>query len=153
VKGLLRLYPKSWRKRYGGEMDALVEDLPAEAGVVLDLIVGAAVAYATVVRDNRVLSSGTAYLHGVGVAVLLQAIAFVVLVLVSQQTQSSTIVEIGPFHFAAVVRSEFLALHRLSSLFVGTLIDSATAEVLLMLLVATLVLIVAAPRRLRRSAP
>jgi hypothetical protein len=153
MKGLLRLYPKSWRKRYGGEMDALVEDLPAEAGVVLDLVIGAAVAYATVVRGNRVLSSGAAYLHGVCVAALLQAIAFVALVLVSQQSQSSTIVDVGLFHFAAVVRAELPQLHRLSALIVRTLIDSAPAEVLLMMLLATLVLVVAAPRRLRRSAP
>jgi hypothetical protein len=150
VKGLLRLYPKSWRKRYGGEMDALVEDLPAEAGVVLDLVVGAAVAYATVVRANRVLTSGAAYLHGVCVAVLLQAIAFVALVLVSQQTQSSTIVDVGPFRFATVVREDFFLLHRFA-LTVGTLIDSAPAGVLLMLLVATLGLVIAVPRRLRRK--
>ena len=134
-------------------MDALVEDLPAEAGVVLDLLVGAAVAYATVVRGNRVLSSGAAYLHGVCVAVLLQAIAFVTLVLVSQQSQGSTFVNVGLFNFASVVRrSDFPVLHRLSALIVRTLIDSLAAEVLLMLLVATLIFAIAAPRRLRRSA-
>ena len=132
-------------------MDALVEELPAEAGVVLDLVVGAAVAYATVVRANRVLSTGAAYLHGVCVAVLLQAIAFVTLVLVSQQSQGSTIVDVGLFHFASVVRSDFHLLHRLSALIVRTLIDSATAEVLLLLLVATLIFAIVAPRRLRRS--
>ena len=56
-------------------MDALVDELPAEIGVVLDLLIGAANAYASVVRANRVLSSAASYLHGVCVAVLVQAIA------------------------------------------------------------------------------
>jgi hypothetical protein len=152
VKALLRLYPRSWRKRYGGEMDALVDDLPAEIGVVLDLLIGAASAYASVVRGNRVLSSAASYLHGVCVAVLVQAIAFVTLVLVSQQSPSSTIVEIGPLKFASVAQQAFLEFGRLlSSEIAGTLIQSLPALIVLALLVAILAVVLAGPRWVRRS--
>jgi hypothetical protein len=155
MKALLRLYPRSWRKRYGGEMDALVEELPSEIGVALDLLIGAAVAYASVVRSNRVLSTAAAYLHGVCVAVLVQAIAFVTLVLVSQQSQRSSIVEIGPFQFATVTQPGLLGLVEPSALFSSqiarTLIPSLPAVMVLMLLVATLVLVLAGPRWVGRS--
>jgi hypothetical protein len=38
---LLRLYPKSFRERYGDELLALLEELPATPQVVLDLLAGA----------------------------------------------------------------------------------------------------------------
>ena len=152
VKALLRLYPRSWRKRYGGEMDALVEELPAEIGVVLDLLVGAAAAYAAVVRGNRILSSAAAYLHGVCVAVLLQAIAFVTLVLVSQQSHSSTIVEIGPLQIASVVQPAQFPLRELSAyVSAQALLESLPAVILLMLLMAILVVALAGSRWVRRS--
>jgi len=152
VKALLRLYPRSWRKRYGGEMDALVDDLPGGVGVALDLLVGAAVAYASVVRDNRVLSTAAAYLHGVCVAALVQAIAFVTLVLVSQQSQSSTIVEIGPFHIVSVIQPALSPFRELTaSVRAQELAESLPAVILLMLLVAILVLALAGPRWVRRS--
>jgi hypothetical protein len=155
VKALLRLYPRSWRKRYGGEMDALVEELPSEIGVALDLLIGAAVAYASVVRSNRVLSTAAAYLHGVCVAVLVQAIAFVTLVLVSQQSQRSSIVEIGPFQLATVARPGLLGSLEPNALFSSeiarTLVPSLPAVIVLLLLVAILVLVLAGPRWVRRS--
>ena len=152
MRALLRLYPRSWRKRYGGEMDALVDELPADIGVALDLLVGAAIAYASVVRGNRVLSTAATYLHGVCVAVLVQAIAFVTLVLVSQQTHGSTIVEIGPLKFASVAQPAFLEFGRLlSSESAGTLIQSLPALIVLALLGAILAVVLAGPRWVRRS--
>jgi len=153
VKALLRLYPRSWRKRYGGEMDALVDELPAEIGVVLDLLIGAASAYASVVRGNRVLSSAASYLHGVCVAVLAQAIAFVTLVLVSQQSQHPSIVAIGPVQFASVAQPRFIELHHglLASVMVQTIIGSLPAVILLIALLAILTLVLAGPRWVQRS--
>src|SRR5437868_11997427 len=49
------------------------------------LVMGAAVAYRDVIRGNRVLAAAGAYLHGICVAVLVQAIGFVSLVLAAQQ--------------------------------------------------------------------
>ncbi len=152
MKALLRLYPRSWRKRYGSEMDALVEELPTEPGVILDLVIGAAVAYAGVIRGNRVLSSAAAYLHGVCVAVLLQAIAFVTLVLVSQQAPGPTVVELGPFQFASVMRPFFLHLDELfASVLARTVIQSLPGVILLLLLMAILTLVLVGPRWVRRS--
>lgn len=42
VRLALRAYPPSFRDRYGGELEALVDDLPASAATVPDLLVGAA---------------------------------------------------------------------------------------------------------------
>jgi hypothetical protein len=152
VKALLRLYPRSWRKRYGGEMDALVDELPAEIGVALDLLVGAAVAYASVIRGNRALSSAAAYLHGVCVAVLVQAIAFVTLVLVSQQTQDPTVVQLGPWQIASVVRPGPFPLLQLSaSVRAQELLGSLPELILLVLLMAILAFALAGPRWVRRS--
>src|SRR5439155_1530144 len=105
MKGLLRLYPRWWRERYGREMEVLVDELPSRTGVALDLLLGAAMAYAFVIRGNRILSAAGAYLHGVCVAVLLQAIGFVLLILYSQRSPGgvNTDVGLGPFHFAAVL--------------------------------------------------
>jgi hypothetical protein len=152
VKALLRLYPRSWRKRYGGEMDALVDELPAEIGVVLDLLIGAARAYASVVRGNRVLSSAASYLHGVCVAVLVQAIAFVALVLVSQQSQQSTIVAIGQVQFASVAQPGLMRLNGLlASVMVQAIIGSLPALILLIALLAMLTLALAGPRWIHRA--
>ncbi|MBV8999939.1 MAG: hypothetical protein JO304_12815 [Solirubrobacterales bacterium] len=41
----LRLYPLAYRRRYGDEMRALLEDEPADAGTVLDLVKGALIAH------------------------------------------------------------------------------------------------------------
>jgi hypothetical protein len=152
VKALLRLYPRSWRKRYGDEMDALVDDLPGGVGVALDLLVGAAVAYASIVRDNRVLSTAAAYLHGVCVAALVQAIAFVTLVLVSQQSHGTTVVAVGPLYVVAVIRPVPYLFRDLSALIrAQELAGSLPAAILLMLLIATLVAALAGPRWVRRS--
>jgi hypothetical protein len=152
VKALLRLYPRSWRKRYGGEMDALVEELPAEVGVALDLLIGAAIAYASIVRGNRVLSSAAAYLHGICVAVLVQAIAFVTLVLASQQSHGSTIVEIGGVQIASVVGPLLSQFRNLSaSVRAQELLLSLPAVILVMVLVTILALALAGPRWVRRS--
>ena len=152
MKALLRLYPRSWRKRYGGEMDALVDELPAEIGVVLDLLIGAARAYASVVRGNRVLSSAASYLHAVCVAVLVQAIGFVTLVLVSQKSQQSTIVAIDQVQFASVAQPGLIELHGLlASVTVQAIIGSLPAVILLIALPAMLTVVLAGPRMVHRA--
>lgn len=38
---LLRLYPRAWRKRYGAEMSAMLEQIPLTPAAVIDLVAGA----------------------------------------------------------------------------------------------------------------
>jgi hypothetical protein len=134
-------------------MAALVEDLPVGFAVAMDLLVGAGAAYAAAIRGNRILSSAAAYLHGVCVAVLLQAIAFVSLVLVSQRSQSPTVVELGPIRFAMVTPQTAYYIRSLAAvLWSKAITDSLPALALLGMLAALLALVLAAPRWLRRSA-
>lgn len=108
MKSLLRFYPPSWRRRYGNEMDALLDEVPTKPGVALDLLLGATAAYGDVIRANRILSAMGAYIHGVCVAVLVQATAFVGLILVAQGSNNSTEAWLGPIHLATVMRPMFL---------------------------------------------
>lgn len=149
---LVRLYPPSWRRRYGEELEGLVRDMPGRAGTALDLLVGAAIAYRDVVRANRILSATGAYLHGLCVAVLVQAIAFVSLVMVAQGRSDPTDLRLGPFDVATFTPVPF---------FQGPLLDepvillhpAATAWLAETLLLAALALMLAAvltaPRLLR----
>jgi hypothetical protein len=133
-------------------MAALVEDMPAGFGVATDLLVGAGAAYAAAIRGNRILSSAAAYLHGVCAAVLVQAIAFVSLVLVSQRSQGPTIVELGPIQFAMVTPQTAYFLRNLAAvLWTRTITDALPALVLLAILAALLALVLATPGWLRRS--
>ncbi len=153
MKALLRLYPRAWRERYGSEMAVLVDDLPADIGVALDLLLGAGAAYAMAVRANRMLSSAAAYLHGVCVAVLLQAIAFVMLVFVSQQSQGPMIIQLGPIQVGSVVPQSVFRISELQSALVRTVVDSMPLFVLLASLLVILVLVLAAPRLVGRNLP
>jgi hypothetical protein len=131
-------------------MDALVEDLPREIGVALDLVIGAASAYAAVIRGNRVLSSAASYLYGVSVAVLVQAIAFVSLVLITQRSVDQTIVTIGPIQ---VVFVDPGVMRQYSSLgpAMGPATGSWSTAILLLALLAILALVLAGPRWVKRS--
>jgi hypothetical protein len=100
---LVKLYPRSWRKRYGGELEVLVQQMPGRFGVGMDLLVGAAIAYRDLVRANRLLSATGAYVHGLCVAVLLQAIVFVSLIMAGQRSSDPTDYRLGPFDFATFV--------------------------------------------------
>jgi hypothetical protein len=153
MKALLRLYPRAWRERYGSEMAALVDDLPAGVGVALDLLVSAGAAYAMAVRANRILSSAAAYLHGVCVAVLLQAIAFVALVLLSEQSHGPLIIQVGPVEFGSVAPQSIFAIRALQGALIQTFSDSMPAFVLLALLLVVLALVLAAPRLVKRGLP
>jgi len=148
VKGFLRLYPRSWRKRYGAEMEDLVDQTPGGPWVALDLVIGAAVAYRDVIRGNRILSAAGACLHGMSVAVLVQAIGFVTLLLVAQGRAGPTVLAVGPFELATVVRTtyfqlgpEFRALG-LEHPYSGWLSDL----VVIALLVLALAVVIATPR-------
>ena len=153
MKGLLRLYPRSWRERYGREMEVLLEQMPGELGVGLDLVVGAAAAYAVVIRGNRILSAAGAYLHGVCVAVLLQAIAFVTFILSAQGSAASPAVdELGPIRFAVFTRPHLFG--GLGAL--GSAVWTRTAAIewllgaaVLAMLIAALALVLASPRLLK----
>ena len=151
MKSLLRLYPRSWRKRYGQEMEVLVEAMPGRLGIALDLVIGAAVAYRDVIRGNRVLAAAGAYLHGICVAVLVQAIGFVSLVLAAQQW-GLTDLRIGPFVLATVVPSgPFFRLGELSqAMWVAVFRSWLPEGILLAVLLVALALLLAAPRLLRR---
>lgn len=70
ARGALRLYPLGYRRRYGPELEALLEDSPAGALTVLDLLRGAIVAHvrppatatAALSPGERVRSSSSAIL-------------------------------------------------------------------------------------------
>ena len=153
MKSFLKLYPRSWRKRYGREMDALLEDTPAQLGSALDLLLGAAAAYGDVIRGNRILSAIGAYIHGVCVAVLLQAIGFVGLILYAQSSNETTEVALGPVQLATVMRPEI----RLSESLVPLILrrwpelEWIVATVCLVALAAALVLVVTGPRWVRTA--
>jgi hypothetical protein len=50
LSGLVRLYPRTWRRRYGAGLEALLDEMPASPAVVLDVVRGAARAH---VRQRR----------------------------------------------------------------------------------------------------
>jgi TctA family transporter len=152
MKILLRLYPRSWRARYGGEMEDIVDRLPAQPSLAVDLLHGAARAYVDVVSSNRLLSTAGAFLHGLTVAVLLQAIAFVSIVFVAQGSKESTDVHLGPFHFVMVYPPQNGApLRQLSSVVLGmhAPFDWAPTACTLLALFVALAIVIATPRLLR----
>jgi len=131
-------------------MEVLLEQLPGEIGVGLDLLLGAAAAYATVVSGNRLLSAAGAYLHGVCVAVLLQAIAFVTFILLAQRSAGSTYVDVGNVRFAGYVPIFRFGLRSLTAEQLPRL-DWLPSAVILLTLIAGLVLVLAAPRLIRTA--
>jgi hypothetical protein len=149
MKGLLRLYPRSWRRRYGAEMEDLVDTLPPRPAVALDLLVGAAAAYAAVVRANRILCTAGAFLHGLCVAVLVQGIAFVTMVLFTQSWPDTRDIVVGPFAFATVYHAAFLddELHQL--MLAVRISDWLPGVALLLGLAIALVAVISVPRLLR----
>lgn len=152
MKGLLRLYPRSWRQRYGSEMEVLVEEMPTRLDVAFDLLIGAAVAYRDVIRGDRILSAAGAYLHGVTVAVLVQAIAFVTLILIGQGSPNPTDLRVGPFAFASVVGFTWSGawLHTLqAAIWVSTARSLLPEVAVLGLLILALATVLATPRLLR----
>jgi len=155
VKALVRLYPKSWRRRYGREMEELVDELGSRPTVAVDLILGAGRAYAAVIRGNRILSTGGAFLHGLCVTVLVQAIAFVTVILFAQNTSQQTEIQVGPFTIATISRSELLYWHGVqlhSVLAMVAAISWLPAAGLLLALVVALGSVLVAPRWLLRPA-
>jgi hypothetical protein len=153
MKVFLRLYPRSWRKRYGHEMEALLDDVPGAIGVGLDLALGAAAAYAAVIRGNRILSAAGAYLHGVCVAVLLQAIAFISFILVGLQNGAAADISVGPVHLASFSRPYLLGPRELPPLNSRiVVVDLLPTVIILTVLVVALVLVLIAPRLVRTPA-
>ena len=45
LSDLVRLYPRTWRRRYGAGLEALLDEMPASPAVVLDVVRGAAGAH------------------------------------------------------------------------------------------------------------
>ncbi len=56
ARWILRLYPSSWRRRYGDEMAALLEDRPATFVTCLDLFIGALDARLNYVPPERTVA-------------------------------------------------------------------------------------------------
>ena len=52
MRWLVRLYPSDWRERYGAELEALLDEVPASARQVLDLVRGAIDARMHLVRTT-----------------------------------------------------------------------------------------------------
>lgn len=149
MKPLLRLYPRSWRNRYGREMEVMLEELPAGVGVGLDLVLGAAAAYAAVIRGNRFLSACGAFLHGICVAVLLQSIAFVSFILVAESSRDAfTAVAVGPVRLLAYLRPGLFEL-RTAGASLALRFDWIPSAVVLGLLLVALAFLVTAPRLVR----
>jgi hypothetical protein len=139
-------------------MAALLDDLPGEISVALDLLRGAMSANLALVRGNRVLSTVAAFLHGIVIALLLQAIVFLSLVLVSQST-GSVVIQIGPITVAEVSLPSFLAIYGayahagLQSVAAASTLETALSVALLGLSIGGLAATLAAPRVIRaRSA-
>jgi hypothetical protein len=153
VSWLVRLYPPSWRKRYGLELEVLIQDMPGHLGTALDLVIGAAIAYRDVVRGNRVLNAAGAYLHGLTVAVLLQAILFVGMILAGQRAPAAADFRLGPFDFATfstpVSFGEQLRALGASLWFRQVALPIATEVLVLVGLVGALAFVVAIPRLAR----
>jgi hypothetical protein len=132
-------------------MSDLLEQLPSGPGVAIDLLIGAGAAYATAIRHNRVLSSAASSLHGVCVAVLVQAIAFVTLILVSQQSRGLLTVSLGPFQFVSVRPGQSWGIRTQLGALIGTSPDlGALPLALLIPLLVALALLLAGPRWVRR---
>lgn len=150
---LVRLYPRSWRKRYGSELEVLVQDMPGRMGTALDLLIGAAIAYRDVIRANRILSAAGAYLHGLCVAVLLQAIVFVSLIMAAQGGPDPTAFGIGPVVLATFVpagRNARLSESLQARVWVTHVAETWGLEVILLVVLGlTLAGLLAAPRLVR----
>ena len=150
MKSLLRLYPRSWRKRYGAEMEVLVDQMGGRLGVGLDLVVGAARAYRDVIAGNRILSAAGACLHGFCVAVLVQAIALVSMILIWEQSSIRDF-GLGPIDFVTMSPSALFGLHQLSpAVWVAVYRSWLPDALLLVVLLAALALVLATPRLVRR---
>ena len=52
MKQILRLYPSAWRRRYGAELNDLVDEMPATPGTSLDLLRGAATLHIRALLDR-----------------------------------------------------------------------------------------------------
>jgi hypothetical protein len=148
VKPLLRLYPRSWRARYGREMETLVDEMPSDLGVALDLLIGAVRAYAVLVAGNRVLSGAAGFLQGVCVGVLLQGIAFLTVILFAERGNGEAQLQLGPIYLATIQTGTYLLQGELRSLglqqWPGN--EVVATVVLLVLILAALTAVVAAPR-------
>jgi len=151
VSWLVRLYPPSWRKRYGGELEELVRQTPGKLGTALDLAVGAAIAYRDVIHANRVLSAAGAYLHGLCIAVLVQAIVFVSLIMAAQGRGDQTVLRIGPVEVATFVPGARYAFRELGAeVWIQQVTQRWVPEFLLLAALGlALTLVLAAPRLLR----
>lgn len=150
MKSLLRLYPRSWRKRYGAEMEVLVDQMGGRLGVGLDLVIGAARAYRDVIAGNRILSAAGACLHGFCVAVLVQAIALVSMILIWEQGSIGDF-GLGPMDFVTMSPVAFFGLRQLSPAVLVALYRSWLPDALLLAaLIAALALVLATPRLVRR---
>lgn len=148
---LVRLYPPSWRKRYGGELEELVGQMPGQFGTTLDLLVGAAIAYRDVIHANRILSAAGAYLHGLCVAVLVQAIVFVSLIMAAQGSGDQTVFRVGPVEIATFVPAVRYGLREAAADVLVKRVAQTWVPEFLLLAVAglALALVVATPRLLR----
>ena len=65
VARLLRLYPRSWRERYGDEFAALLEAHPASVATISDVILGAATAHIRAIHESSVRGSWEAFRYEV----------------------------------------------------------------------------------------
>lgn len=148
---LVRLYPHSWRKRYGSELEELVGQMPGQVGTALDLLVGAAIAYRDVIHANRILSAAGAYLHGLCVAVLVQAIVFVTLIMAAQGSGDQTVFRVGPVEVATFVPAVRYGFRELGAeVWITRVAQTWVPEFLLLAVIGlALALVVAAPRLLR----
>jgi hypothetical protein len=106
AKWVMRLYPARWRRRYGDELDALLADTGADAGIVADLLRGG-------VRMQFSTWSFAKLAVALGIAGLLlgAAASFLITpIYVSKATFELT----GPEPNSAFLRMEPMALSRVS---------------------------------------
>ncbi len=91
---LLRLYPRTWRERYGTELRSLVEDTGLTAGAAVDLTRGAINEWAVAARDalngGTMMVIGPAYRHPrpwalIGLVLLAPTLLFTLLSMLTYQ--------------------------------------------------------------------
>lgn len=88
IRLLLACYPKAWRRVYGEEFRALLEQTPLGVGVVFDVVVHAAKLHASAHRSGLVVMA--AAVVSLGVSIVAHAMGVAVDVVWVPRTEAQT---------------------------------------------------------------
>lgn len=144
MKKLLRLYPAWWRERYGGEMAALLDDLPrrAHAAMVVDLLRGAFDARYALAKESSMSSpTSRSIRRSILIAVAVWVVLSVDIVLtnvVFPSRQDNDLLDVSLSYlavFAVLATIGYLAVRRGTEL-AGAALSGAVAGAVIGLLTA-----------------